>query len=163
MTDVQQAVPVAQEDRNMAEEWRDILCHRDSEFPGDPVAALAEDFARHRIAARLTPIEGVAASGKGCRTCGGSRIINYAESTCQPAHQGPCPSCVGVTIATFSAALTPDRLADAGKPIDATQTREAEGLDWRKIAKLAGEHGVRYRTNASFAKFLAALSANGAA
>lgn len=33
----------------------------------------------------------------------------------------------------------------------------AEEVDWRKVAKLAGEHGVRYRTNAGMAKFIAAL------
>jgi hypothetical protein len=53
-----------------------------------------------------------------CKTCGGSRTVNYGESTCQPAHQGPCPSCVGVTIATLSVQpLTPK----------VTQTREVEG------------------------------------
>ena len=31
--------------------------------------------------------------------------------------------------------------------------------DWRRIAKLAGEHGIRYRTNAALEKFLSALSA----
>lgn len=34
---------------------------------------------------------------------------------------------------------------------------EGVALDWRAIAKLAGEHGVRYRTNTAFEKFLAAI------
>ncbi|RJT41985.1 hypothetical protein D3227_04715 [Mesorhizobium waimense] len=31
-------------------------------------------------------------------------------------------------------------------------------IDWVKVAKLAGEHGVRYRTNASFEAFIRALA-----
>lgn len=34
-------------------------------------------------------------------------------------------------------------------------------VDWRKIAKLAGEHGIRYRTNTALLKFLAALCPQG--
>jgi len=34
----------------------------------------------------------------------------------------------------------------------------AGNLDWRRIAKLAGEHGIRYRTNAASEKFLEALA-----
>lgn len=35
---------------------------------------------------------------------------------------------------------------------------EPRALDWRLIAKAAGEHGVRYRTNTAMAKFLAAIA-----
>ncbi|SCW57218.1 hypothetical protein SAMN02927924_01450 [Sphingobium faniae] len=38
---------------------------------------------------------------------------------------------------------------------------EAGALDWRRVAKLAGEFGIRYRTNAAFEQFLAALSQPG--
>lgn len=34
---------------------------------------------------------------------------------------------------------------------------EEVALDWRAVAKLAGEHGVRYRTNTALEKFLAAI------
>lgn len=34
---------------------------------------------------------------------------------------------------------------------------EGVALDWRAVAKLAGEHGVRYRTNTALEKFLAAI------
>jgi len=34
------------------------------------------------------------------------------------------------------------------------------GPDWLKVAKLAGEHGVRYQTNARMKRFLAALGVN---
>jgi len=37
-------------------------------------------------------------------------------------------------------------------------SEEPEALDWRLIAKAAGEHGVRYRTNTAMAKFLAAIA-----
>ncbi|WP_409788149.1 Lar family restriction alleviation protein [Sphingomonas pseudosanguinis] len=35
--------------------------------------------------------------------------------------------------------------------------REAVQLDWRLVAKLAGEHGVRYRTNRAFEQFVTAI------
>ncbi len=39
-------------------------------------------------------------------------------------------------------------------------SQEGEGkLDWRKIAKAAGEHGVRYRTNAALERFLSEIAA----
>ena len=31
-------------------------------------------------------------------------------------------------------------------------------LDWRVVARLAGEHGIRYRTNKALVQFLAALA-----
>lgn len=34
---------------------------------------------------------------------------------------------------------------------------DAEGLDWLKIARLAGEYGIRYRTNRALEQFLAAI------
>jgi hypothetical protein len=34
---------------------------------------------------------------------------------------------------------------------------EGVALDWRAVAKLAGEHGVRYRTNTALEQFLAAI------
>lgn len=34
---------------------------------------------------------------------------------------------------------------------------DALDLDWVRVAKLAGEHGIRYRTNAALAAFLSAL------
>jgi len=35
--------------------------------------------------------------------------------------------------------------------------RDREQAAWLKVAKLAGEHGVRYRTNAALVAFLAAI------
>jgi hypothetical protein len=45
---------------------------------------------------------------------------------------------------------------------NATQTLPWEGgskLDWRKIAKAAGKHGVRYRTNTALERFLSEIDA----
>lgn len=37
--------------------------------------------------------------------------------------------------------------------------RDRVELDWRLVAKLAGEHGVRYRTNRAFEQFVTAILA----
>ncbi len=49
----------------------------------------------------------------------------------------------------------------AATPPDALQTVVEADLDWRLIAKIAGENGIRYRTNAALVKFLNALSLAG--
>ena len=44
-------------------------------------------------------------------------------------------------------------------PVSPTPASVAgEALDWLKVAKLAGEYGIRYRTNRALEQFLAALS-----
>lgn len=43
--------------------------------------------------------------------------------------------------------------------LSAAQPVEPVALDWLKIARAAGKHGVRYNTNRAFAEFLAEISA----
>jgi hypothetical protein len=51
-----ESVEVTQADKDRADEWSGILNHRYSEYEGDPVADLAAEFARHRIAS-TTPTD----------------------------------------------------------------------------------------------------------
>jgi len=106
----QQAVTVAQIDMNMAEEWRDILCHRDSEFPGDPVFALAEDFARHRLAS-------VSSASAGTKKLNGFRCHNCKEIYWSTVTRAP-DRC-GVCQCRDFAAVYPSS-ADPAEPVPAT-------------------------------------------
>lgn len=74
---------VLPEDVAAAEDWRDILCHRDGEYEGDVIADLAAAFARHRTQAiaeerhgRLGHIRKLEAALRVCRgwliTCSSS-------------------------------------------------------------------------------------------
>ena len=48
---------------------------------------------------------------------------------------------------------------EAHEPVFGNDLKPAAApLDWLKVAKLAGEHGIRYRTNRALEQFLAALS-----
>jgi hypothetical protein len=52
-----------------------------------------------------------------------------------------------------------DALAQAGfLATVAAGDDEGVALDWRAVAKLAGEHGVRYRTNTALEQFLAGIA-----
>ncbi|WP_257541215.1 hypothetical protein [Sphingobium sp. CFD-1] len=56
-----------------------------------------------------------------------------------------------------------DAMEDLRQALTSSPAAEAEpvagdALDWLKVAKLAGEHGIRYRTNRALEQFLAAIS-----
>ncbi|WP_156356025.1 hypothetical protein [Sphingomonas sp. Leaf22] len=46
-------------------------------------------------------------------------------------------------------------------PIEGRDADVERERDWRAIAKLAGKHGIRYRTNTALVRFLADLQAIG--
>ncbi len=83
----------------------------------------------------------------------GSKPVEVIPLYTRPATDAaPCPSCNGLNTSC------PDGCGRDPTTGELNGTDAApDGLDWKLIAKAAGEHGIRYRTNTALAQFLAEI------